>query len=88
MRTITQRELRNDSGAVLRAVEAGEHMVITRSGVPVAELRPIARRRRAVPADEWRTRIGRLPRVDPATLRADLDASLSQEIRDPFAATK
>lgn len=41
-RHISQRQLRNDSGAVLRAVEAGEAFVITNNGRPVAELRPIS----------------------------------------------
>lgn len=43
-RTITQRELRNDSGAVLREVQAGNTLIVTRNGEPVAELRPIPRR--------------------------------------------
>lgn len=50
--TIPQRELRNDIGAVLRRVEAGEEFVVTVSGRPVAELRPAVRRRRFVPAAE------------------------------------
>lgn len=41
-RRISQRELRNESGAVLRAVEAGESFIITNNGRPVAELRPIS----------------------------------------------
>jgi prevent-host-death family protein len=40
-RKITQRELRNQSAAVLREVEAGRTIVVTRNGTPVAELRPI-----------------------------------------------
>jgi prevent-host-death family protein len=43
-RTITQRELRNDSGAVLREVQAGNTVVVSRNGEPVAELRPVSRR--------------------------------------------
>lgn len=35
-REITQRELRNDSGEVLRAVGRGEEFVVTRNGEPVA----------------------------------------------------
>jgi prevent-host-death family protein len=50
--TIPQRELRNDIGAVLRRVEAGEEFVVTVSGRPVAELRPVVRRRRFVPTEE------------------------------------
>ena len=44
-RSITQRELRNQSAAVLREVEAGRTIVVTRNGTPVAELRPIQPRR-------------------------------------------
>jgi prevent-host-death family protein len=38
--TISQRELRNDSGAIMRRVERGESFVVTRNGVPVADLLP------------------------------------------------
>ncbi|MPZ18712.1 MAG: PhdYeFM domain-containing protein [Luteitalea sp.] len=41
MRTISQRELRNGSAAVMDAVEAGETFRVTRNGVEVAELRPL-----------------------------------------------
>jgi prevent-host-death family protein len=37
---ISQRELRNDSGAIMRRVEQGERFIVTRNGVPVAELIP------------------------------------------------
>jgi len=43
--TIPQKELRNDVSAVLRRVEAGESVVITVAGRPVAELSPTGRRR-------------------------------------------
>lgn len=76
-RNITQRELRNDSGTVLREVQAGQTLIVTRNGVPVAELRPVPPRRfvpRAVIADAAR----RAPRVDANRLRADLDALVDQ----------
>jgi prevent-host-death family protein len=76
---ITQRELRNDSGAVLREVQAGQTIIISRNGVPVAELRPIPPRRfvpRAAIADAAR----RAPRVDAGRLRADLDAVIDQSV--------
>lgn len=38
--TISQRELRNDSGTVMRRVEHGESFTVTRNGVPVADLVP------------------------------------------------
>ena len=71
-RTITQRELRNDSAAVLREVQAGNTMIVTRNGTPVAELRPIPPRRfvpRAVIADA----AARAPRIDATRFRTDLD---------------
>jgi prevent-host-death family protein len=37
---ISQREMRNRSGEVLRAVAAGESFIITNDGVEVAELIP------------------------------------------------
>ncbi len=41
MRTISQRELRNDNAAVVRGIENGESYTITRRGVPVARLVPV-----------------------------------------------
>lgn len=38
--TISQRELRNDSGTIMRRVEQGERFTVTRNGIPVAELVP------------------------------------------------
>jgi prevent-host-death family protein len=79
MRTISQRELRNDSAAVLRDVESGQTITVSRNGTPVAELRPVPRRRfvpRAVIADAAR----QAPRVDLARLRADLDAVVDQSV--------
>ena len=37
---IGQRELRNDNAEIIRRVEAGESFVVTRRGVPVADLIP------------------------------------------------
>jgi prevent-host-death family protein len=61
MTDIPARELRNDVSGVLRRVEAGEHLRVTVSGRPVAEIVPLPRRPRSLPwreflegADEWR----------------------------------
>jgi prevent-host-death family protein len=71
MSEITVRELRNQGGDVLDRVARGEALIVTRDGQAVAELRPLPRR--PVPAsvllDRWR----RLPAVDAARLRRDLD---------------
>ena len=45
MPTIPQKELRNQVGEVLRRVEAGESLIVTVSGRPVAELSPVRRHR-------------------------------------------
>ena len=47
-------------------------MTVTRSGKPVAELRPLAAE--GVPTAELVRRRAHLPAVDPAGLRDDLDA--------------
>lgn len=41
VKTISQRELRNDNAQVMRGVEEGETYTVTRRGVPVARLAPI-----------------------------------------------
>lgn len=80
-RTISQRELRNDSAAVLREVEAGETLVVTRNGTPVAELRPLGPRR-FVPRERMIHGAKTAPRIDYARFRADVDAVLDQRLDD------
>jgi prevent-host-death family protein len=41
VRSISQRELRNDNAAIIRAVEDGESFTVTKRGVPVARLTPV-----------------------------------------------
>jgi prevent-host-death family protein len=72
VKTITQREFRNNSAAVMDAVEAGETYVVTRNGVEVAEVRPIGRRRRLT-AEELIEKCRRLPRVDHAQMVREAD---------------
>lgn len=81
IRTITQRELRNQSAAVLREVEAGQTIIVSRNGTPVGELRPI-RRRRFVPRAVIADAAGRSARIDAAQFRADLDAVVDPQIDD------
>ena len=80
MKVITQREFRNNSAAVMDAVEAGETYHVTRNGVEVAELRPLTRRRRLTAA-ELVARHQRLPRVDHERMRADADEFFGTEDR-------
>lgn len=77
---ISQRDFRNNSAAVMDAVEAGETYHVTRNGVEVAELRPLPRRRR-LSAEELVARHRRLPRVDPEDLRREADEFFGTEDR-------
>jgi prevent-host-death family protein len=78
-RKITQRELRNDSAAVLREVEAGGTLIVTRNGTPVAELRPL-RPHPFVARARIADAVGRAPRVDAGQFRVDLDAVIDQRL--------
>jgi prevent-host-death family protein len=72
MTEVTIRELRNRGGEVVDRVAAGERVIVTRSGKPVAELRPVRATRTT--AAGILTRWRRLPPLDVAALRADLDS--------------
>lgn len=70
---VASRELRNDTAGVLRKVEAGETIVITRRGKPVADLVP----HRESQSRRWLTptevmEIAENSRSDP-TLAADIE---------------
>ena len=70
MRSISQRELRNDNAEIIRAVEAGESFTVTKRGVPVARLTPVPdadlRRVREATRD-----VTELPRVTSAHSTAE-----------------
>jgi len=78
-RTINQRELRNESAKVLREVQAGQVITVTRNGEPVAELRPIQPRRfvsRAAIAEAAE----RARRIDFQRFREELDAVVDPSV--------
>ena len=77
-RTITQRELRNDSGEIMRRHDRWETFVVTRNGTPVGELTPM-RRNRFVSTDAVVELFRNAPGVDGARFRADLDDITSQD---------
>lgn len=77
-REITQRELRNDSGVIMRAVEHGESFTITRNGTPVGRLIPL-RRRTFVPRQEVMAAFATAPLLDAGRFRADIDAIADQD---------
>jgi len=75
---ITQRQLRNDSGEIMRGLDRGESYVVTRHGVPVGELVPL-RRHRFVSAEAAVAMFRGAPSVDLVRLRDDLDLGASQD---------
>lgn len=77
-REITQRELRNESGEIMRALDRGETFVVTRNGVPVGELTPL-RQRRFVAAEAAVAVFGGAPAVEPKRFRSDVDRVLDQD---------
>lgn len=78
MADVSIRDLRNHGGDVVDRVTRGERVTITRAGKAVAELRPLRREPLSAEAlvDRWR----RLPPVDPAALRRDIDETLDPTI--------
>ena len=78
-REITQRELRNQSGEIMRELDEGESFVVTRNGVPVGELTPL-RRHRFVAAETAVALFRSAPALDYQRFRADLDANASQDL--------
>lgn len=77
-REISQRELRNESGEIMRALGRGESFVVTRNGVPVGELTPF-RERQFVATDAAVAVFAHAPHVDTALFRFDVDALLDQD---------
>jgi prevent-host-death family protein len=76
--TISQRELRNDSGMIMRRVEQGESFTVTRNGTPVADLVPHdkhggARRPRFVRVDAIAAGWALLPDWDTSRFADELD---------------
>lgn len=79
--TIAQRELRNDNARVIDEVASGETFLVTRNGVPVAELRPVQRPCRTfVPKSELQALAASGPHLDAAKFRSDLDRIVDQNL--------
>ncbi len=78
-RQITQRQLRNESGKIMRALDRGESFVVTRNGVPVGELQPL--RRYFIPAAAVVAAFKGAPALAPRRFRRDVDRFLNQDIK-------
>jgi prevent-host-death family protein len=78
MAEVSIRELRNHGGDVVDRAARGEAITITRAGKAVAQLRPVAPGpvAAAVLLERW----CRLPAINPARLRADIDETLDARL--------
>lgn len=78
MANVTIRDLRRHTGHVMDRVEGGEHLIVTRFGEAVAELRPLQTRAltASVLLDHWH----RLPVLDEVAFLRDVDAALNPEV--------
>ncbi|MBK5219453.1 MAG: type II toxin-antitoxin system prevent-host-death family antitoxin [Thermoleophilia bacterium] len=77
-RELTQRELRNQSGEIMRALDRGEEFIVTSNGRPVGELRPIGRRQ-FVPRETIAKVFAAAPAIDYEQFRADIDAFVDHD---------
>ena len=78
---ISQRELRNDSGRIMRGLDEGRTYIVTRNSQPVGELRPL-RRQRFVDAGTVSDIFRNAPALDQRRFRDEVDAPLDQDV-DP-----
>ena len=78
MEEVSIRDLRNRGAAVVDRVLAGECLKVTRSGRPVAELRPLPRQ--PISAAVFLERVRSFARIDPDELRKDIDAVIDSRL--------
>jgi antitoxin (DNA-binding transcriptional repressor) of toxin-antitoxin stability system len=83
---VSVRQFVADSGSVTRGLRQGRTYTLTLNGEPLAKMIPIMRRQ-AVPKQEALAVFATAPVIDADELRADLDAAVGQEIRDPYQGT-
>ena len=79
MKPITQRELRNRSGEIMRALDRGESFIVTRNGVPVGELMPI-HDKQFVRIDAVMSAFRGAAPIDRERFFADIDAAVDQRV--------
>jgi antitoxin (DNA-binding transcriptional repressor) of toxin-antitoxin stability system len=83
---VSVRQFVADSGSVTRGLRQGRTYTLTLNGEPLARMVPI-RRRRAVPKEEVLAIFATAPVIDVDDLRADIDETVSPDLRDPYAGT-
>lgn len=78
-RQITGRDLRTGCAAILREVERGVTLVVTRGDTPIAQLRPIGGPR-FVAREQLMRSAAAAPRIDARRFRADLDGGVDARV--------
>lgn len=79
MKTATVRQIRNSFPAILRRVERGETVTITKRGQAVAAIAPLARRK---PVRPWADREERLLALFPEPIKGAALADIISRDRD------
>ncbi|MGO1523145.1 MAG: type II toxin-antitoxin system Phd/YefM family antitoxin [Nesterenkonia sp.] len=83
LESLSQRELRNESGRVLRAVSEGQSFVLTNSGVPVGRLVPVDTPARTLTIARPAKRVGGWAALNPQRKRTDRTmAEIIDELRE------
>jgi len=80
---ITQRQLSNNSDDIMRGLDQGQTFVVTRNGIPVAELKPL-QRPSFVSTEAAVADISSASGHGPGSRRTDLDRVAAEE-HDPQA---
>lgn len=81
--SVPVRDLRNNSASLLKRVQQGESVVVTKDGEPVAEVIPLRRApmRKAQLLQRWSA----LPQINAEQFRRDVDEMLHTANPDDFA---
>jgi prevent-host-death family protein len=82
--SVSQREMRNSSGELLRRVANGESVLVTNNGIPAAILVPVSSNARSRLAATGRLRVGAgldLAGLPPRVKAADRTVDLLEEDR-------
>lgn len=80
MERVTLRELRHRGGEVVRRAAAGNVIIVTDNGRPLAEIRPLSGPRRRRTTQELKSAWGHLRPLDAERLREDVDSIVDQSL--------
>jgi antitoxin (DNA-binding transcriptional repressor) of toxin-antitoxin stability system len=83
---VSVRQFFNDSGSVTRGLREGKRYVLTMNGGPLADVKPI-KRRRFVPTAEAQAVFATAPAIDWDEARGGLDTLVDDELHDPLDGT-